>query len=97
MEQARAQRWEDAIHGDFRGICAVGDPNVNFLRRKAIEAVGNLGDIELLYRARQTGEWVPELDETFFRAAEQCLTLRSTSAWRDVGIAGNLKSEEEVV
>jgi hypothetical protein len=82
VTEARAQNWEAAIHGDFRGICAVGDANAIFLRRKTIEAVGNLGDIELLYRARQTGEWAPELDETFFRAAEECLTLRGSAALR---------------
>ena len=97
VEEARAQRWEDAIHGDLRGISAVGDPNATFLRRKTIEAVGNLGDIELLYRARQTGEWVPELDETFFRAAEQCLTLRSTSPGLGVILVGNLQPTQEAV
>jgi CHAT domain/NACHT domain len=74
VDAAKAQRWEAAIQGDFEGIVAVGDPNPMFLRRKAIEAVGELGDIDLLYRARQNGEWVPELDEAFFRAAEACLT-----------------------
>ncbi len=78
VNEARAQRWEAAIHGDFAGICAVADPNSMFLRRKTIEAVGNLGDIGMLYRARQAGEWVPELDEPFFRAAEECLTVRGT-------------------
>ena len=82
VDEARTQHWEDAIRGDFQGICAVGDPNAIFLRRKTIEAVGNLGDIEMLYRARQIGEWKPELDETFFRAAEDCLTMRGTTAVR---------------
>ncbi|MDQ6760019.1 MAG: hypothetical protein M3Z32_09170, partial [Acidobacteriota bacterium] len=76
VNEARAQRWEAAIHGDFSGICAVADASSMFLRRKTIEAVGNLGDIEMLYRARQAGEWVPDLDEPFFRAAEECLTVR---------------------
>ncbi|MGI8745744.1 MAG: CHAT domain-containing protein [Bryobacteraceae bacterium] len=75
IEEAATQQWEAVIHGDFRGIAAVGDSNVMFLRRKAIEAVGELGDVQTLYRARQTQDWVPELDEAFFRAAEKCLTF----------------------
>ena len=73
-DEAKSQRWEAAIQGDFQGIAAIGDPNPMYLRRKAIEAVGELGDIDLLYRARRNQEWVPELDEAFFRAAEACLT-----------------------
>lgn len=78
VEQASAQRWEEVIQGNFEGIAAVGDPNSIFLRRKAIEAAGELGDIDLLYRARRGGEWVPELDEAFFRAAEACLAGSGT-------------------
>ena len=60
---------------------AAGDPNVLFLRRKAIEAVGELGDLDLLYRARQVQrEWAPELDEAFFRATEACLRVAGTSS-----------------
>lgn len=75
VEEALAQRWEDVVHGDFSGIAAAGDPNVMFLRRKAIEAIGELGNVKTLYRARQNQDWIPELDEAFFRAAEACLTF----------------------
>lgn len=71
---------EAVIHGDFEGISAVGDLNPKFLQRKAIEAAGELGDIGLLYRARQSQTWDPELDEAFFHAAEACLTAPGKKA-----------------
>ena len=46
-----------------------------FLRRKAIQALGEFGDLQLLYSIRQAQPWVPELDEAFFRAAEACMAF----------------------
>jgi hypothetical protein len=77
-DAAKEQHWTAVAQGDFTGIAAAAEQNgLNklFLQRKAIEALGVLGDLNLLYEARNQPQWQPELDEVFFRAAEACMAI----------------------
>ena len=61
---SRAPGWWMKVAGD-----------TVFLQRKAIQALGEYGDLQLLYGIRHDQPWVPELDEAFFRAAEACMAF----------------------
>lgn len=78
-----------AARGDTQIILAQDEPDTVFLRRKAIEGLGEFGDLDALYEVRQADQWAPELDEAFFRAAEQCVAPGNSAARKSKGGTNN--------
>ncbi len=67
--------FEQIAAGDLHGVVLGANPvvtDITYLRRKAIEALARIGDLDSLNRLRRQREnWNPELEEAFYWTSEE--------------------------
>jgi hypothetical protein len=69
LEQIALLRWEGVL-----GLHEVSPEDHEYLQRKAIEALANLGDlssVERLRRGARSAKWTPELEKALFVTSEK--------------------------
>ena len=75
QDARRADLLEQIASGDLGGIAIggnVADEDITYLRRRAIRALGRIGDNERLDRLRRDrSDWHPDLDRALYQAGEE--------------------------